>query len=343
MSLKGKIIKILANFYYVQDIENKVWECFARGRLLKEGKLLFVGDEVVIETSTSTQGVIVNLLNRKNKISKPPIANIDQVLVVFSVHEPDFDFYNLDRYLSYTLYELPDEKIIICLNKTDLGKLDISENYKNTDFKIFGVSALKKDGMDILANELINKTTVLAGPSGVGKSSLIKVLAPNEDIKIGDLTSIKLGRHTTRNVQLISINYNKKNGFLVDTPGFSNFSFAGLKQNKLLNSFKEFKSLDCSFRNCMHTGGEGCSLNESNKSDIIHPVRYENYLKILDELQSEIIYGTKEESKTKLIGNKLSNSGKKTVIPKIDQDLRKKSRKKEKQDLQKIQKETGNY
>jgi len=151
MTLDGKITKILANFYYVQSNEGKLWECFARGRLIKEGKLLFVGDEVEIETSNQTQGVIVNLLNRKNKILKPPIANIDQVLVVFSTSEPDFDFYNLDRYLSYISYDLPDEKIVICINKTDLSKININENYKLSGFEIFYVSALTCEGLDKLS------------------------------------------------------------------------------------------------------------------------------------------------------------------------------------------------
>ena len=112
MRLKGKIIKILANFYYVQDDTNKIWECFARARLLKEGKLLFVGDRLEIEVTGKDQAVIVDLEERKNRIFKPPVANIDQVLVVFSTLEPEFDFYNLDRYISFVEYELPNGRIL---------------------------------------------------------------------------------------------------------------------------------------------------------------------------------------------------------------------------------------
>ena len=214
MNFTGKIIKILANFYYVQDGANKVWECFARARLLKEGKLLFVGDEVEVEITNSFQGVIVKPLGRKNKILKPPVSNIDQAIIVFSTCEPEFDFYNLDRYLSYISYELGSEKTIICINKIDLKKINIDEIYKNSNYDIFYVSALTNEGLDNLLSQLVNKTSVLTGPSGVGKSSLIKAFVPDADIKIGDVSSIKQGKHITRNVQLISIAYKNNQGFL---------------------------------------------------------------------------------------------------------------------------------
>lgn len=337
MKLSGKIIKILANFYYVQDSENKIWECFARARLLKEGKFLFVGDELEIEISNPKQGIIVDLKNRKNKISKPPIANIDQVLVVLSTCEPDFDFYNLDRYISFVRYELPDGKIMICINKTDLKKIDINKTYEKSKCDVFYVSALTKEGLDDLASELVNKTTVLAGPSGVGKSSLIKALAPEEDIKIGSLSAIKTGKHITRNVQLISMSVRNKNGFLVDSPGFTQFSFAGLHAQKVLTTFPELNNIGCSYSNCLHDGEEGCIIEDLLQSGAIPESRFESYVRILEELKSEVIYGTKVESKTKSIGGKEKEKNK--TLPKIDQENRTKSRKKEKQELIKLSKE----
>lgn len=324
MKPRGKITKILANFYYVQDTEGKLWECFARARLLKEGKILLAGDEVEIEISNSKQGVIVDLINRKNKILKPPIANIDQVLVIFSTCEPDFDFYNLDRYLSFVRHELPNEKITICINKIDLKKINIDKAYKNSSFQIFYISALTKEGLDDLACELPGKTTVLTGPSGVGKSSLIKALCPSADVKVGDLGSIKQGKHITRNVQLISTHGKNKQGFLIDTPGFTQIDFSGIKPHKILETFKELNNTGCSFSNCLHNGEEGCILQEKD----LPKSRIESYLKILDEALSKKIYSIKEESKFKTEGSKL--------LPKIDQEKRAKSRKREKQGLSRV-------
>ena len=333
MKLTGKITKILANFYYVIDSENKTWECFARSRLLKEGKLLFVGDTVEIETSSSTQGVIVDVKDRKNKIAKPPIANIDQVLVVFSAFEPEFTYYNLDRYLSFIRYELPHEKITICINKIDLKKINVDKIYKNSGYDIFYVSALTKEGLDDLAYKLLTITTVLTGPSGVGKSTLLKALAPNEDIKIGSLSAIKQGKHITRNVQLIPFKHNNKYGFLVDTPGFTQISFASLNPRKILTTFKELNDLECNFNNCLHNDEEGCALQNLDKPEPVPESRLESYHKILLETQSEVTYGTKQESKTKAMREK---GGGKKFLPKIDEQLRAKSRKKEKQQISKI-------
>lgn len=330
MKLEGKITKILANFYYVQDLSSKVWECFARGRILKEGRQLFVGDKVDIETS-NTQGVITHIQDRKNKLSKPSVANIDQVLVVFSTCEPDFDFYNLDRYLSFIRYELPNEKIVICINKIDLKKININEAYKDSKHDIYYVSALTKEGLETLTSKLIKKTTVLTGPSGVGKSSLIKALAPEEDIQIGSLSAIKQGKHITRNVRLVTINYKNEIGFLVDTPGFTQLSFASLNASEILHTFHELSNVTCGYADCLHTGEDGCNISKTNS---IPKSRYESYLRILDEAKKEIIYDIKYESKIKSVGgNKKSKS---KFIPKIDEILRTKSRKKEKQELRRL-------
>lgn len=334
MRLKGKIIKILANFYYVQDDTNKIWECFARARLLKEGKLLFVGDRLEIEVTGKDQAVIVDLEERKNRISKPPVANIDQVLVVFSTLEPEFDFYNLDRYISFVEYELPNGRILICINKTDLKKININDVYEKSGHDVFYISALTKEGINELAKYLVNKTTVLAGPSGVGKSSIIKALAPDLDIKIGTLSAIKTGKHITRNVQLINIDFDGESGYLVDTPGFSQFSFVGLNPHKILATFKELNNIGCDFHNCLHSSEEGCVIEELRKSKQIPESRLASYLNILEEIKSEVIYKTKEESKIKFIGSK--TKGKAKYLPRIDQELRTKSRKKEKQELLKF-------
>lgn len=340
MSLRGKIVEILANFYYVRDDENKVWECFARARLLKEGKLLFVGDEVEIEKTSSSQSVIVNLLPRRNSIQKPPIANVNQFFVVFSSLEPDFDHYNLDRYLSYIRYKQSEVGITICINKIDLKKMNISEEYENSGFKIFYISAKTCEGLSLIFNEIADKTTVLTGPSGVGKSSLIKALSPNEDIKIGALSAIKTGKHITRNVKLISICCDGRKGYIADTPGFTNISFIGLNESRLLGTFSELKAVQCMYGNCLHSGEEGCLINEAINSGLVSRLRYESYTRILSESRLETVYSTKVESKVKEVGGR-----NKKLIPKISYEKRAKSRKKEKQELQriKIEKEENKF
>lgn len=339
MKLNGKIINILANFYYVQDSSNKIWECFARNRMLKEGKLLSVGDFLEFEITGTDQGVIVNAFPPKNRISKPPVSNIDQVMIVFSGVQPELDLYNLDRYLSFIDCELPDIEKIICINKIDLKEINIDEVYINSKLNIFYVSAKNGSGLNDLSRVLFNKTTVLAGPSGAGKSSLIKALAPNENIRIGDLSSINKGRHTTRNVQLITINLNSESGYLVDTPGFSQFNFGGLNPTKILKSFKEFDNIQCEFSNCLfdnclRDGKNGCLIKDPKDFERINTSRFENYLKILDEAKSEVNFGSKRESKSKITGGISKGKGK--HIPKIEKIKRAKSRKREKQEIKNL-------
>ncbi len=325
--ISGKIIKIVANFYYVQDIKTSItWECFARARLLKEGKHLLVGDLVEIECTSAVQGVIVDSYDRRNKITKPPIANLDQALIVFSTKNPDFDFYNLDRYLSFVRYELQKEEIAICINKIDLQEMNIDEVYKNSGYKIFYVSALNKNGLDDLGRWLQNNTTVLTGPSGVGKSSLIKALSPESNVLIGDLNAINRGKHITRNVQLIPVKVGNTLGLVADTPGFSQISFAGAEPYKTLSTFNEFNNINCVYSNCLHNGEEGCIFNEADSC-----TRLESYRKILSEVTSEIKYDTKEESKAKSMGE--TSRGKEKYLPKIDRKSRAKSRRNEKQKL----------
>lgn len=329
MILSGKVIKILANFFFVESLDGAVWECFVRSRAKKEGKEVLIGDEVIFEQISNNQGIITEVKNRRNKLIKPQVANIDLILIVFSSVKPELDLYNLDRYISYISYELFGSEIIICINKIDLKEITIDSIYDNTGIKTLYISARNKTGIDNLAQLLKNKNTLLTGPSGVGKSSIIKALIPNLKIEIGDLSSIDRGKHTTRNIELIKFRKNNDEGYIFDTPGFSKINFNGLDEKKILSTFPELLNLNCNYGNCLHLGEEGCMISEALKKGLSKS-RFNSYINIINECREENIYKTKVESKSKYSGSKSKN------IPKIEKKSREDSRRKQKQSIKEL-------
>ncbi|MFC4617297.1 ribosome small subunit-dependent GTPase A [Camelliibacillus cellulosilyticus] len=283
----GKIMKALSGFYYVKDGED-VFQCRARGNFRKKKLTPLVGDIVEFAAENPTDGYILSILTRDNALERPPIANVDQALLVFSARRPDFDTGLLDRFL--VCIEAHRLDILICLTKMDLldeealaSFADIVDVYREIGYPIFLVSALNAQGLAELSQHLKDKTTVFAGQSGVGKSSLLNALNPSLSLETNEISeALGRGKHTTRHVELLSV----ADGLVADTPGFSSLDFSGIEANDLAELFPEMAALapDCKFRGCTHLAEPGCAVKQALLSGRIADFRYEHYRQFYDEI-----------------------------------------------------------
>ena len=221
--MQGKIVKGIAGFYYVNVVESGVDECKAKGIFRKEKIKPLVGDNVEIEILDETErtGNIINILPRKNELIRPAVANVDQALVVFAVTKPSPHFNLLDRFL--VMMERQKIPVVLCFNKEDIAEdeqvAQLERIYEGCGYPCVFTSALEEKNIDTVKNLLKGKTTVIAGPSGVGKSSIINILNPEANMETGDVSrKIERGKHTTRHSELFSIDYDSS---IMDTPGFS--------------------------------------------------------------------------------------------------------------------------
>ncbi|NLK20958.1 MAG: ribosome small subunit-dependent GTPase A [Epulopiscium sp.] len=283
----GTIVKGIAGFYYVK-VEDKIFECKARGVFRNINLTPFVGDEVKIEIGESGQdGKIVEILPRKNLLIRPPVSNADQVIIVFAAKNPEPNLHLLDRFL--ILVEEQGLKPCICINKIDIDEEENFKNmqsvYKKAGYKVLLSSARMGLGIDGIKNELINKNTVFAGPSGVGKSSLLNCIDSTLKLKTGVISEkIKRGKHTTRHVELLPL---KEGGFILDTPGFSSLSLEHIKLPNLQYFYKEFTPYneDCKFSKCSHIHEPQCKVREKVEEGMIDRERYNRYKFIYEELE----------------------------------------------------------
>ena len=253
--MNGIIIKGIAGFYYVDAVESGIYECKAKGLFRKEKIKPLVGDNVEIEVSDEEkkEATIVNINKRKNELFRPAVANVDQMMIVMALAKPDPNFGVLDRLLVQA--ELSDIPAIICFNKEDLADSSVLNSckiYQEAGYKIIITSI--KDGFNAesVKAELKGKTTVLAGPSGVGKSSITNILAPGINMETGSISEkLKRGKHTTRHSQLIII---EENTYICDTPGFTSFSPETIDKETLRYYFKEFDQYEgmCKYNGCVH-------------------------------------------------------------------------------------------
>ncbi|MGI6094230.1 MAG: ribosome small subunit-dependent GTPase A [Lachnospiraceae bacterium] len=291
--MQGKIIKGIAGFYYVAA-ESGIYECRAKGIFRKEKKKPLVGDNVTIEVldEENKEGNLTGILPRVNDLVRPAVANVDQALVIFAAKDPKPNFSLLDRFL--IAMERQNIPAYICINKKDLvsdAELQlVYETYSGCGYPVIAVSAAKKDGVDVLENLLRGKTTVIAGPSGVGKSSLTNLLQKEVQMETGEISK-KLGRgkHTTRHSQLITL---EKNTYLMDTPGFTSLYVEDMEKEELRCYFTEFDAYEgqCRFQGCVHIHEPGCAVKEALAEGKISKMRYQSYKELYEELKEKRRY-----------------------------------------------------
>jgi len=285
----GKIIKGIAGFYYVHTRENGTYECKAKGIFRNRNEKPLVGDMVDIEILSETPpvGNITAILPRNNRLIRPAVANVDQALVVFAVNDPEPNLNLLDCFLLRMGYE--DVPVVICFNKSDLDTDNRLERlcaiYEGSGCKILTICAGDGQGKEDLFDILKGKTTVLAGPSGVGKSTIMNMICPEAAMETGAI-SVKLGRgkHTTRHSEIFSIG---QDSYLMDTPGFSSLQVPDMEITELDRFFPEFNHGNdcCRFMSCVHKDEPDCVVKSMVENLLIPRERYESYLYMLEELK----------------------------------------------------------
>lgn len=292
--MQGKIVKGISGFYYVHVVESGIYECKAKGIFRQQKMKPLVGDDVEIDIISEEKktGNVAAILPRKNALIRPAVANVDQALLIFAAASPNPNFNLLDRFL--VMMGRQDVPVILCFNKCDLiteeQKQEIEAIYKASGCKILFVSAKKELGLNALQEILEGKTTTVAGPSGVGKSSLINLLAPEACMETGEISKkIERGRHTTRHAELIQL---KGDGYIMDTPGFSSLYLPEMEKEELQDCYPEFAAFEpyCRFQGCSHISEPDCGVKEALTEGKIHPVRYENYCQLYGELKDRKKY-----------------------------------------------------
>lgn len=324
--VKGQVYKIHSDFYYVNS-ENRLHECKVREVIKKQDRKIFVGDFVEFEN-----GYITRISERKNFIPRPAVANVNQVVIVSAVREPELNFHQLDRYIAFAEYYGLDIKL--CFNKNDLSSDDsliekVFSIYEPLGYDIVFTSALEGLEIDDFEEIMRGKISVLCGQSGVGKSSLINSLNPEFDLKTKKVSEKTLrGTHTTRHCEIMNISDDVK---IIDTPGFSNLKFDFLLPQDVDKLFREFRPYQnmCKYQDCLHIHEDGCKILDNIES--FSPERYESYLEFVEEAKEY-------KEKIKFQGNKTETRFKQThnkTAVKISANKRQASRRTLKQDLYK--------
>lgn len=284
--LLGVIIKAYNSYYYVQT-DDRVTMCTIRGKFKKERFSLLVGDEVEYDITGHQKGVIERILPRRSMLKRPMVANVDQVILTFAAVNPDINTALVDRFL--VLAELSNLNIVLCINKIDLANIkaiqSIIELYKRIGYRVIATSAKLNIGIPELREYLRNKVTVFAGPSGVGKSTILNAVESGLELVTGEVSDkIGRGKHTTRFAHLLPLS---EGGFVVDTPGFSSTDFSDIDESALMYCFPEIAMLapKCKYSSCLHIKEPQCAVKQAVADKIISNERFESYLKLLDDIR----------------------------------------------------------
>ncbi|WP_456271584.1 ribosome small subunit-dependent GTPase A [Bacillus sp. AK031] len=286
---EGKIIKALSGFYYVLS-GDEITQCRGRGVFRKNKITPLVGDHVSFQSENEREGYILEVFERKNELVRPPIANVDQAILVFSAVEPDFSTALLDRFL--VLVESKGIEPLICITKMDLikdsqreGIMEYVQSYRSFGYDVIITSSKTEEGLSSLKPYLSDKISVFAGQSGVGKSSLLNALMPELELKTDDISShLGRGKHTTRHVELIEVN---DGGLVADTPGFSSLEFSELELDELSSCFPEMaeRADNCKFRGCFHMNEPKCAVKKAVEDGDIPEFRYVHYEQFYNEIK----------------------------------------------------------
>jgi len=292
--MTGKIIKGIAGFYYVHDGVSKVYECKAKGIFRNKKIKPLVGDNVEFTVLDDEEGTgnIVDIIKRDNELIRPAVANIDQAMIVFAVTDPEPNLNLLDRFL--VTMEEQDVPVVICFNKKDLATEEearkLTSIYEAAGYEVHLTNAKSGEGIEEIRGILRGKTTALAGPSGVGKSSITNEIQPEAEMETGEISEkIKRGKHTTRHSELFFV---ESGTYVMDTPGFSSMFVENMKPEELQQYFPEFEEFipDCRFLGCVHVGERDCGVKDAVKAGNLSKTRYENYRLIYEELKNKRRY-----------------------------------------------------
>ncbi len=294
--MRGRILKGIAGFYYVETVDLKVYECKAKGIFRKSGIKPIVGDNVEIEIidEENRQGNLIDVLPRKNCLYRPPVANVDQAVILFAIVKPNPNYNLLDRFL--IMMRQQNLPVIICFNKQDIAtkeeEKELHDAYEKCGYKVLFVSVKEDRGLDELIALLKGKTSTLAGPSGVGKSSLLNRLVPDADMQIGELSKkIHRGKNTTRHSELFyakELSADGEDTFIIDTPGFTSLELRDVSADSLMGYYPEFEEHEpgCRFAGCSHIAEPDCGVKAALEAGDLSRVRYDNYKIIYQDLKN---------------------------------------------------------
>lgn len=288
--MTGKIIKGIAGFYYVYVSGYGTYECKAKGVFRKKGVKPLVGDDVTIAVIDEAEkiGNIEEILPRKNELIRPAVSNIDMALIIFAMAKPDPNLNLLDRFL--VMMEFQNLPVTICFNKVDLADEETCQRFKQiyepAGYPVLFCSAKQGIGIEELKSTIAHKTVTVAGPSGVGKSSLVNLIQTEHTMETGSISEkLKRGKHTTRHSEILPVS---EDTFIVDTPGFSSLDVPGMEKEDLWRYYPEFAEYEpqCRFIGCSHINEPDCGVKNAKEEGSIPQERYENYKLLYEELKN---------------------------------------------------------